>query len=309
MHGSEQQGWTRVAATSARLSALADPVEICAATLDAALALTGADAAALVNLAGPASLDRITAIGTRADELVTAIDRPAGSAATGVIATWRAQLHAHSETLGFVVLGGSEGWSPAAIAAIQLDVVVGAAAAALRSARYHEQLAELARRDPLTGLGHTRSCSERVDELMVGRARHAVLSIDIDRFHLVNEVLGREAGDAALHTLATAMNAALRMDDCLFRTGGDEFAVVVPVRDEADAMRIAERIQRAAQRSGHPVSIGIAVAEPGSDDRPGLFRRADAALAGVKRRGCSGTALSHSPPAVQVARSEVPARG
>jgi diguanylate cyclase (GGDEF)-like protein len=147
--------------------------------------------------------------------------------------------------------------------------------------------------DPLTGLGHARAFDERLSEVTAQHTRHAVLSIDVDHLELVNETLGRDAGDSALRAVADAMHAALRMDDCLFRTGGDEFAVVVPVRDEGDAMRIADRIQRATRRVGHPVSIGIAVSEPGVLDQRELFARADVALRSVKRRGCNGTSLAH----------------
>ena len=136
----------------------------------------------------------------------------------------------------------------------------------------------------------------RVDELAAGRARHAVLSIDADDVSQVNHESGDEAGaerSTVAAAMQAAMQAALRMNDCLFQTGDGEFAVVVPVRDEGDALRIAERIRRAAERAGWPVSVGIAVSEPGSTERGELFARADTALRGLRRRGCNGTALAH----------------
>jgi diguanylate cyclase (GGDEF)-like protein len=120
-----------------------------------------------------------------------------------------------------------------------------------------------------------------------------VLSIDVDHFKRINDEQGHDAGDRALRAVGEAMNAALRLDDCLFRTGGDEFAVAVPVRDESDALRIADRVQRAARRAGLPVSIGVAVVAPDDTDPRVVFARADAALYSVKRRGRDGTALAH----------------
>ena len=99
--------------------------------------------------------------------------------------------------------------------------------------------------------------------------------------------------------LGEAMNAALRLNDCLFRTGGDEFAVAVPVRDESDALQIADRLQRAARRAGFPVSIGVAVVTAEEPDPRVAFARADAALYSVKRRGRDGTALAHPRQAVE----------
>lgn len=170
------------------------------------------------------------------------------------------------------------------------------------------------RRDVLTGLGHSIAFDARLDDL-AAHTRYAVLSIgayDIEVAELVEAdphpgrpgVDFARSADAptehrpstwglAVQAVAAALNAAVRLGDCLFRTGDVEFAVVVPVRDEGDALRIADRLQRAAQRVGHPVSIGVAVSEIDDDDRRALVVRADVALAAVRQRGGNGTALSH----------------
>lgn len=175
------------------------------------------------------------------------------------------------------------------------------------------------RRDVLTGLGHSMAFDARLNDL-AAHARYAVLSIGAYHIEAAEMVEthpqpsrpGTEPAGAAfagadgapvehrpstwglaVQAVAEALNAAVRMGDCLFRTGDVEFAVVVPVRDEGDALRIADRLQRAAQRVGYPVSIGVAVSEIDDDDRRALAVRADVALAAVKRRGGNGTALSH----------------
>ncbi len=153
------------------------------------------------------------------------------------------------------------------------------------------------RRDGLTGLGHSVAFDARLNDL-AAHTRYAVLSIGayhIEAAELVETHAqpSRPGVDLAVQAVAAALNAAVRMGDCLFRTGDVEFAVVVPVRDEGDALRIADRLQRAAQRVGHPVSFGVAVSEIDDDDRRALAVRAEVALAAVKQRGGNGTALSH----------------
>ncbi len=182
------------------------------------------------------------------------------------------------------------------------------------SAGEHAQPIGRDRRDGLTGLGHVLAFDARLNDL-AAHSRYAVLSIgayDIKAAESVETYpqSSRPGADYALaehasaerrpstwglavQAVAAALNSAVRMGDCLFRTGDVEFAMVVPVRDEGDALRIAGRLQRAARRVGHPVSIGVAVSEIDDDDRRALAVRADVALAAVRQRGGNGTALSH----------------
>jgi diguanylate cyclase (GGDEF)-like protein len=90
------------------------------------------------------------------------------------------------------------------------------------------------------------------------------------------------------------MSATLRGDDCVFRTGGDEFAAIVAVADEAEAVFVAQRLRLAAHYVGVDVSIGVALTSPGStsDDDESVFTRADAALYHVKRSGRGNVHLS-----------------
>jgi diguanylate cyclase (GGDEF)-like protein len=318
----EPTGWRLLADESARLTQLDSAGDIAEAAICTAVRLSAVKSAALVNRTGVGDLDPIVATGPMADELRAmsasslaeinrwvdgprscyTMGRPDGHGFTGhdtlrlssVGTLIVVALRAHGEQLGFLLVADEHSVLPAAELVEQLEVLGTLVAGALKHALQVEALIDIGRRDPLTGLGHTRAFADRLDAIAQGQARHAVLSIDIDHFKQVNDERGHDAGDAALRTVAQAMNEALRMSDCLFRTGGDEFAVIVPVRDEGDAMRIAERVQRAARRVGQPVSIGIALAAPGEPDHRGAFARADAALYSAKQRGRDGTALAHS---------------
>jgi diguanylate cyclase (GGDEF)-like protein len=72
---------------------------------------------------------------------------------------------------------------------------------------------------------------------------YSVLFGDLDRFKLVNDVHGHDAGDRALRVFSGALAAALRPDDLACRYGGEEFVVLLPECDRDEAVRVAERIR------------------------------------------------------------------
>ncbi len=102
-------------------------------------------------------------------------------------------------------------------------------------------------RDSLTGLPNRLAFTEMIDAAGAdkgdGRGGHAVLIVDLLRFSRINESLGSLAGDELLITFARRLISALRAGDRLARTGGNEFGVIVSLRNGiGDAMRTAERI-------------------------------------------------------------------
>jgi diguanylate cyclase (GGDEF)-like protein len=75
--------------------------------------------------------------------------------------------------------------------------------------------------------------------------RHAVLSVDVDRFRLVTASFGREAGDELLGAIACSVSGFLNRYDALARAGGDEFLILVEeTRNGTTAAELAEKIQR-----------------------------------------------------------------
>jgi diguanylate cyclase (GGDEF)-like protein len=136
--------------------------------------------------------------------------------------------------------------------------------------------------DPLTGLRHHRPFSGRLAAARPGRT--AIIAIDVDGFKKINDEYGHQAGDHALVRLGDALQSALRVVDELYRIGGDEFAVVVDVQSEAEALSIADRLLHAARATGNSVSVGVALCGPDEDGRA-TMRRADAALYEAKRAG------------------------
>jgi diguanylate cyclase (GGDEF)-like protein len=124
-----------------------------------------------------------------------------------------------------------------------------------------------------------------------------VLFVDLDHFKPVNEALGHPVGDRVLATVAQRLVKALRPGDMVARIGGDEFAVLLPGVDLAQARVAAERLQRRVQAQAIPhvaspsapyvtLSIGLAPFDPATMDRfDQLLRQADQALYRAKSQG------------------------
>ncbi|HWT25105.1 MAG TPA: EAL domain-containing protein [Solirubrobacteraceae bacterium] len=151
--------------------------------------------------------------------------------------------------------------------------------------------------DALTSLPNRDRFQDRVQHAFARLRRHgtrfAVLFLDLDDFKTVNDSLGHAAGDAVLREVAARLDRTARTTDSAARLGGDEFALLVDgIRDELEAVAVAERVMEAISRpialDGHEFtttpSIGIAFATPGAGADE-LLRDADAAMYLAKAQG------------------------
>jgi diguanylate cyclase (GGDEF)-like protein len=159
-------------------------------------------------------------------------------------------------------------------------------------------LADLARKDALTGLANRRAFEESLQR-EVARARRtgsalAVVALDVDHFKRVNDMHGHAAGDRVLAELAARAQRALRAEDLLARIGGEELAALLPGATLAAAAEVAERIRNAVCDASIPVgstavaltvSLGCASLDPEERDAAQLLARADARLYDAKRAG------------------------
>lgn len=154
-----------------------------------------------------------------------------------------------------------------------------------------------ARTDPLTGLANRRVFdNELAEHLMSFRRQNiplAMLIIDIDHFKKFNDRYGHLAGDAVLRFIAGILRGAVRESDRVARLGGEEFAIVLPGSDAADASRAAERLREAVARAvleyegkklRVTISCGGAAAQAG-EEAQGIVKRADQALYASKAAG------------------------
>ena len=159
-------------------------------------------------------------------------------------------------------------------------------------------LADLARRDALTGLANRRAFEEALQR-EVARSRRtgnplAVVALDIDHFKRVNDTHGHPVGDVVLAEVATRAQGALRAEDLLARIGGEELAALLPGATLSAAAEVAERIRRAvsdtaieAGEASLDVTVSLGCAVLGADERDGsaLLARSDARLYDAKRGG------------------------
>ena len=145
---------------------------------------------------------------------------------------------------------------------IVIVLVVSLVDALLRTARHERQMA---RRDHLTGLQNSRAFYDLAETELRGLARAGrpltVAYIDIDRFKTVNDRLGHAAGDAVLVGTGRTLAGAMRDVDTAARIGGDEFIVLVPETDTAQAQVVLARVHRhlseAAVASGWDVGYSV----------------------------------------------------
>lgn len=148
----------------------------------------------------------------------------------------------------------------------------------------------LAHTDCLTGVATRQRLLERAQREVERAHRHgrplSLLMMDVDHFKRINDRYGHAAGDSTLRAITRGCNAALRESDCIGRTGGEEFAVLLPETDRDGARQTAERLLATARQVELPdvpagerltVSIGGAGLAPGESlDR--LMRRRPVAV-------------------------------
>jgi diguanylate cyclase (GGDEF)-like protein/PAS domain S-box-containing protein len=166
--------------------------------------------------------------------------------------------------------------------------------------RLEERLEHQAFHDPLTDLPNRALFTRRLDEaLATSRGTSpqiAVLFLDLDRFKLINDTLGHEAGDQLLKVVAKRLRGIVRRpNDVVARLGGDEFTVLLDdVRDGAEAIGVAERIIAAMtapitllESREIVVSTSVGIVRPGPDHHTGaeVLRDADNALYRAKEGG------------------------
>jgi diguanylate cyclase (GGDEF)-like protein len=167
----------------------------------------------------------------------------------------------------------------------------------LRNALTYNAALIAAARDPLTGINNRSAMNSTIIRETELARRHenplSLLEMDIDYFKKVNDTYGHAAGDEVLKAVADVLQNCIRSSDILFRSGGEEFILVLSNTGKKGALLLAERIRKAIEKFKFhynddvipvTVSIGVACYEKG-DNSESLYEKADNALYQAKRAG------------------------
>src|SRR5664280_2823962 len=154
--------------------------------------------------------------------------------------------------------------------------------------------------DPLTGLGNRkyfdRSIDAAVQTALANGEPLSLLMFDIDHFKSFNDSYGHLTGDQVLRLVGMSLKQTIKGQDITARSGGEEFAVVLPNTALRQALTVADHIRRAVmskelkkKSTGEilgrvTISVGVSMLKPG-DDTDSLIERADACLYAAKRNG------------------------
>ncbi len=181
---------------------------------------------------------------------------------------------------------------------VAITPIIVASVMAARQELY-DRLQHIADHDHLTGALNRRAFDELSQDAACRLAEQqrptAMLMLDIDHFKRLNDSHGHAAGDAVLITLARVVRENLRTSDLFARFGGEEFAIMLPDCDKANALAIAERIRTAFATTETPspegatiqatVSIGVSATPDSELPLAYQLAMADKALYQAKANG------------------------
>jgi len=172
-----------------------------------------------------------------------------------------------------------------------------------------ERAAEEALTDPLTGLTNRKGLSKAIEQAVLSveqlNSYPCLLMMDIDHFKKINDTFGHLLGDRVIKVVAETLKNQVKGKDTAARYGGEEFSVLLPETELMDAVKVAENIRLAIERTRikrasdnqeicrMTISIGVARHKP---DEPimALFERADNALYRSKNEGRNRVTFSEA---------------
>lgn len=148
--------------------------------------------------------------------------------------------------------------------------------------------------DPLTQVYNRLQLEHILDQAQSRQRRYGLssglLALDIDHFKSINDTFGHAAGDRVLKSLAALLRRNLRASDCIFRTGGEEFLVLLEGAEAGACLAVAEKFRRMVEEltplPGRPVTVSIGLSQLHEHDTlESWMKRADQNLYLAKEQG------------------------
>jgi diguanylate cyclase (GGDEF)-like protein len=169
--------------------------------------------------------------------------------------------------------------------------------------------------DPLTLLPNRTLLNQRLQHAIEISSRNktkiALLFIDVDNFKTVNDSYGHSIGDEILIRVAKAMKQAVREQDTVARTGGDEFTILLEdIENPLDASKVAQKTLDNAKKSSHledieiTLSTGISIYPDDTQNQEELLRNADTAMYAAKVAGKNSYAF-YKPELTQAVQEQI----
>ncbi|MCW5592811.1 MAG: EAL domain-containing protein [Burkholderiales bacterium] len=178
-----------------------------------------------------------------------------------------------------------------------------------------QQVFFLQTHDPLTGLANRKTLEERLESALASArslgSTHALVYLDIDFLHRINDAFGHLAGDELLRRLVPVLRACLRDEELLARIGGDEFAVVLENCSADYAMQAGLRLRDAVQAwsfewNEHAFQVGVSVGVVAitrlTSGISAILNEADSACFAAKEQGRNRVVAFHEAQATQYMR-------
>lgn len=157
-----------------------------------------------------------------------------------------------------------------------------------------KQLLTLATQDKLTGAYNRHKWEEQINMQLNlaqrGGYPFGLILLDVDYFKRVNDQFGHQVGDQLLKHMVSELQQRIRSTDMLFRLGGEEFAILLPMQDIESACKLAESLRSQMELlqvdnlPAFTISIGV-TSYHDMDSEASIFRRADMALYRAKAQG------------------------
>ena len=180
---------------------------------------------------------------------------------------------------------------------INFSVIKQRVARLIKASKAEQDVKKLAYHDPLTSLPNRTYLKQQlavtVNRATTDNQRFAILFLDLDRFKMINDTMGHEAGDLLLKAVADRIRHCVRENDFVARLGGDEFTVVLENIASLDgASSVAEKICRSVarpfvfmqQKMFVTTSIGISIFPDDGEDVSALIKHADSAMFRAKEK-------------------------